>query len=312
MSEKIKGKPNSNTNDDVVESIFGETLPKEVMENLGWFGRLKKSIISGERKEIPHGLWKQCPECRHTTIKEDIQENFFLCPTCNYHYRIGSREYFNLLFDNQEYTILFQNISSKDFLNFVDLKPYKERLNESNKKFAHLSDAMCVALGLLKQQTIVIACMDFEFIGGSLGSVVGERFARAVDLAIQKRSPFMVISKSGGARMMESAFSLMQMPKTCAKLSELSDAGLPFISLLTDPTFGGVTASFAMLGDFNIAEPNALIGFAGPRVVKETIRKDLPKGFQRSEFLLEHGFLDFIVDRKELKDKIASLISFFK
>lgn len=310
MSEKTKDKKNST--DDVVEGIFGETLPKEVMENLGWFGRLKKSISSGERKEIPQGLWKQCPECRHTTIKEDIQENFYLCPTCNYHYRIGSVEYFNLLFDNQKYTTLFQNISSKDFLNFTDLKPYKDRLKDISKKTPHLNDAMNVAVGKLKQRTLVVACMDFEFIGGSLGSVVGEKFARAVDLAIEKRSAFLVISKSGGARMMESAFSLMQMPKTCAKLSELSDAGLPFISLLTDPTFGGVTASFAMLGDFNIAEPNALIGFAGPRVVKETIRKDLPKGFQRSEFLLEHGFLDFIVDRKELRDKIASLISFFK
>jgi acetyl-CoA carboxylase carboxyl transferase subunit beta len=216
-----------------------------------------------------------------------------------------------MLFDNGECTELFDTIRSKDFLGFTDLKPYKKRLEDIWSK-TDLKDSMRVGTGMLNGHGIVIACMDFEFIGGSLGSVMGEKFSRAVDYCILHKLPFMVISKSGGARMMESAFSLMQLAKTSGKLSQLSDAKLPYISLLTDPTFGGISASFGMLGDLNIAEPNALIGFAGPRVIKETIKKDLPEGFQRSEFLLEHGFLDFIVPRKEMKEKLSTVLSLFK
>jgi acetyl-CoA carboxylase carboxyl transferase subunit beta len=235
----------------------------------------------------------------------------FVCPKCNFHHRINSSEYYDLLFDNNEFTELFENIRSKDFLEFTDLKPYKKRLEDTWSK-TDLKDSMRVAVGKVGGHDIVIACMDFEFIGGSLGSVMGEKFSRAVDHCLQHNMPYMVISKSGGARMMESAFSLMQLAKTSGKLSQLSDAKLPYISLLTDPTFGGISASFGMLGDLNIAEPNALIGFAGPRVIKETIKKDLPEGFQRSEFILEHGFLDFIVARKDLKQKLATVLTHFK
>jgi acetyl-CoA carboxylase carboxyl transferase subunit beta len=235
----------------------------------------------------------------------------YICDKCKYHHRIGSDEYFNILFDNQDFTVLFDEIKSKDALNFTDLKNYQKRLDEIHSK-TDLKDSMRVGVGKMNGEGYVVACMDFEFIGGSLGSVMGEKFSRAVDYCIEHRLPFLVISKSGGARMMESAFSLMQLAKTSGKLSQLSDAKLPFISLLTDPTFGGISASFGMLGDLNIAEPGALIGFAGPRVIKETIKKDLPPGFQRSEFLLEHGFLDFIVDRKELKQKLSEVAFMFR
>ena len=234
-----------------------------------------------------------------------------MCDKCNHHHRIGSQEYFDILFDDGKYTELFDNIKSKDALGFTDLKPYQKRLDDIHAA-TDLKDSMRVATGNLVGEGYVVACMDFEFIGGSLGSVMGEKFSRAVDYCIEHRLPYLVISKSGGARMMESAYSLMQLAKTSGKLSQLSDAGLPFISLLTDPTFGGISASFGMLGDLNIAEPGALIGFAGPRVIKETIKKDLPPGFQRSEFLLEHGFLDFIVERKNLKEKLAQLAVLFK
>jgi len=227
------------------------------------------------------------------------------------HHRIGSDEYFDILFNDAVFTELFDNIKSKDALNFTDLKNYQKRLDEIHAK-TDLKDSMRVAVGKVNDESMVVACMDFEFIGGSLGSVMGEKFSRAVDYCIQHQHPFLVISKSGGARMMESAFSLMQLAKTSGKLSQLSDAKLPFISLLTDPTFGGISASFGMLGDINIAEPGALIGFAGPRVIKETIKKDLPPGFQRSEFLLEHGFLDFIIDRKELKNKLSEVAFLFR
>src|SRR6476661_1593993 len=275
-----------------------------------WFKRLKKGITtpSSEKKEAPEGLWTKCPECNYISTVTDLREALFVCPKCGYHHRIGSNEYYEILFDNNDYTELFDNIRSKDFLGFTDLKPYQKRLEETWAKTS-LQDSMRVAAGRIEGHEIVIACMDFEFIGGSLGSVMGEKFSRAVDYCIQNRLPLLVISKSGGARMMESAFSLMQLAKTSGKLSQLSDAGLPYISLLTDPTFGGISASFGMLGDLNIAEPGALIGFAGPRVIKETIKKDLPEGFQRSEFLLEHGFLDFIVDRKVLKGKLSTLIN---
>jgi acetyl-CoA carboxylase carboxyl transferase subunit beta len=241
----------------------------------------------------------------------DLRESLFVCPKCNYHHRIGSSEYYEILFDDNQFTELFDNIRSKDFLGFTDLKPYQKRLEETWSK-SDLKDSMRVAAGTINGNGIVIACMDFEFIGGSLGSVMGEKFSRAVDYCLEHHLPYMVISKSGGARMMESAFSLMQLAKTSGKLSQLSDAKLPYLSLLTDPTFGGISASFGMLGDLNIAEPGALIGFAGPRVIKETIKKDLPPGFQRSEFLLEHGFLDFIVDRKDLKQKLATVLTLFK
>ena len=278
-----------------------------------WFKRIKKGILTqtSEKKETPEGLWVKCPECNYICTVSELREHVFVCPKCSYHHRIGSNEYYEILFDNNEYEELFDDIRSKDFLEFSDLKPYKKRLEETWAK-TDLKDSMRVATGKLKGHDIVIACMDFEFIGGSLGSVMGEKFSRAVDYCLQRKLPLMVVSKSGGARMMESAFSLMQLAKTSGKLSQLSDAKLPYISLLTDPTFGGISASFGMLGDMNIAEPGALIGFAGPRVIKETIKKDLPEGFQRSEFILEHGFLDFIVPRNELKDKIATALTLFK
>jgi len=305
-------------NDDIYSGITGNTPSGQPQaegsgEQRRWFRRFRKGITTStaEKKETPEGLWNKCPECNYITTTTELEENLYVCPKCNYHHRIGSEEYFEILFDNNTYTELFDNIRSKDFLGFTDLKPYSQRLEEIYAK-SDLKDSMRVAVGNVNGKQIVIACMDFEFIGGSLGSVMGEKFSRAVDYCMEHRLPFFVISKSGGARMMESAFSLMQLAKTSGKLSQLSDAKLPFISLLTDPTFGGITASFGMLGDLNIAEPGALIGFAGPRVIKETIKKDLPEGFQRSEFLLEHGFLDFIVDRKQLKDKISMLIELFE
>jgi acetyl-CoA carboxylase carboxyl transferase subunit beta len=278
-----------------------------------WFKRIKKGINTktSEKKETPEGLWVKCPECNFICTVTELKESLFVCPKCAYHHRINSQEYFEIIFDNGEFTELFDNIRSKDFLEFTDLKPYKKRLEEIWSK-SDLKDSMRVAVGKVDGNDLVVACMDFEFIGGSLGSVMGEKFSRAVDHCIAHNMPYMVISKSGGARMMESAFSLMQLAKTSGKLSQLSDAKLPYISMLTDPTFGGISASFGMLGDLNIAEPGALIGFAGPRVIKETIKKDLPEGFQRSEFILEHGFLDFIVPRKELKGKLATVLVLFK
>ncbi len=278
-----------------------------------WFRRIKKGILTStsDKKETPEGLWTKCPECNHISTSADLKENLFICTKCDHHHRIGSEEYYDIIYDNAEYKELFGNIRSKDFLGFTDLKPYGKRLEDIWAK-SDLKDSMRVAVGKVNGLSLVVACMDFEFIGGSLGSVMGEKFSRAVDYCIEHKLPYMVISKSGGARMMESAFSLMQLAKTSGKLSELTDAQLPFISLLTDPTFGGISASFGMLGDLNIAEPGALIGFAGPRVIKETIKKDLPPGFQRSEFLLEHGFLDFILHRKELKNKLSQIIKLFQ
>ncbi|MBK5272196.1 MAG: acetyl-CoA carboxylase carboxyltransferase subunit beta [Bacteroidia bacterium] len=274
---------------------------------------MKKGINTktSEKKETPEGLWVKCPECNYICTVSELRENLFVCPKCSYHHRINSSEYFEILFDNNEFVELFDNIRSKDFLEFTDLKPYKKRLEETWSK-TDLKDSMRVAVGKTNGHAIVISCMDFEFIGGSLGSVMGEKFSRAVDYCIEHKLPYLLIAKSGGARMMESAFSLMQLAKTSGKLSQLSDAGIPYISLLTDPTFGGISASFGMLGDLNIAEPGALIGFAGPRVIKETIKKDLPEGFQRSEFVLEHGFLDFIVPRKELKEKLTTVLGLLK
>ena len=278
-----------------------------------WYKRIRKGITTttADKKETPEGLWSKCPECNFISTTLELKENLFVCPKCGYHHRIGSEEYFEALFDNKEYEEICDNIRSIDFLNFTDLKNYQKRLDDIHSR-TDLKDSMRVGVGKVNGEEIVVACMDFEFIGGSLGSVMGEKFCRAIDYCIEHHLPYLVISKSGGARMMESAFSLMQLPKTCGKLSQLSDAKLPYISLLTDPTFGGISASFGMLGDLNIAEPGALIGFAGPRVIKETIKRDLPKGFQTSEFLLEHGFLDFIVDRKSLRENIYKIITLFK
>jgi acetyl-CoA carboxylase carboxyl transferase subunit beta len=278
---------------------------------MGWFKRLKDGIQTATKykKEAPDGLWYKCKSCNETSTMKELRENFYKCPKCNYHVRIGSHDYFDLLFDGK-YTELFINLQAKDFLNFTDLRPYSDRLVDAKKKTG-LMDAMSVATGKIRKRPIVVAAMDFKFIGGSMGSVVGEKIAMAIDFCIDNRFPLMIISKSGGARMMESAFSLMQMAKTSAKLSQLAKEGIPYMSFLTDPTTGGVTASFAMLGDINFAEPEALIGFAGPRVIKETIKKDLPEGFQTSEFLLDHGFLDFIVDRKDLREKVADLLYLF-
>lgn len=277
-----------------------------------WFKRMKKGILTStkDKKDAPEGLWSKCPSCKYTCTMSELAENLFVCPKCDFHHRIGSDEYFDIIFDKGEYQELFAGIKSKDFLKFVDLKPYGKRLEETYAK-TEIHDSITVAHGKVKEQDFVIACMDFEFIGGSLGSVMGEKISRACDYCIEHRIPFMIINKSGGARMMESAFSLMQLAKTSGKLTQLSEAKIPYISLCTDPTFGGTTASFAMLGDVICGEPGALIGFAGPRVIKETIKRDLPEGFQRSEFLLEHGFLDFIIHRKELKDKLAVLLTLF-
>ena len=270
---------------------------------MSWFKRKTKGIQTSteEKKDIPQGLWYKSPTGKIIET-EELAQNFYISPEDGYHVRIGSKEYFEILFDGK-FSELDKTMRSKDPLDFEDTKKYKDRLKDAQKKTG-LYDAVRCAVGKSKGRELVVACMDFDFIGGSMGSVVGEKIARGIDYAINNRLPFMMISKSGGARMMEAAFSLMQMAKTSAKLAQLDDAGLPYISLCTDPTTGGVTASFAMLGDINIAEPGALIGFAGPRVVKDTTGKELPEGFQTAEFVQEHGFLDFIVNRKELKDKV--------
>lgn len=271
---------------------------------MSWFKRSEKGIQTRteEKKDIPKGLWYKTPTGKIVETQE-LAENFYVSPEDEYHVRIGSKEYFEILFDENTFTELNAGVISKDFLKFKDTKKYSDRIKETKKK-SQLEDAIRTAVGKSKGKELVIACMDFRFIGGSMGSVVGEKIARATDYAITHQLPLLIISKSGGARMMEGAFSLMQMAKTSAKLAALAEHQLPYISLCTDPTTGGTTASFAMLGDINIAEPGALIAFAGPRVVKDTTGKDLPEGFQTSEFLLEKGFLDFISHRKELKDTI--------
>ena len=277
----------------------------------GWFRRLRDGIQTAtqNKREAPDGLWYKCVSCGETSTMKDLTDNFYKCPNCNHHVRIGSHDYFELIF-GEDFETHFNDLSSVDYLGFSDLKTYPDRL-EKAKKSTQLSDALQVATGEVGGRGLVVAAMDFSFIGGSMGAVVGEKISRAADLALERRFPLMIISRSGGARMMESAFSLMQMAKTSAKLSVLAKAGVPYISLCTDPTTGGVTASYAMLGDLNIAEPGALIGFAGPRVVKETIKRELPEGFQRAEFLLESGFLDFIVDRKDLRTTLVRLLKLF-
>lgn len=271
---------------------------------MAWFRRTEKGIQTqtSEKKDTPQGLWYKSPTGKIVDT-EQLAENFYVSPEDGYHVRIGSKEYFEILFDNNKFRELDKKLSSKDPLKFEDTKTYKERVKAAQKK-TKLNDAVRAAVGLSNGSEMVIACMDFSFIGGSMGSVVGEKIYRAADYALKKKIPFVMISKSGGARMMEAALSLMQMAKTAAKLAQLADAKIPYVSLCTDPTTGGTTASFAMLGDINISEPGALIGFAGPRVVKDTTGQELPEGFQTAEFLQEHGFLDFITDRKNLKKNI--------
>jgi acetyl-CoA carboxylase carboxyl transferase subunit beta len=278
---------------------------------MGWFKRLKTGIQTATKykKETPDGLWHKCKKCSEMVTYKELREHLYVCPTCDFHNRIGSDAYFDIIFDGK-FQVMFDEIISKDVLEFKDLKEYKDRLVAAKQKTG-LNDAIKVATGKINKRPITIAAMDFTFIGGSMGSVVGEKIARAIDYCIEHKTPLLIISKSGGARMMEAAFSLMQMAKTSAKLAQLAKAKIPYFSFMTDPTTGGVTASYAMLGDLNFAEPGALIGFAGPRVIKETIGKDLPEGFQTSEFLLDQGFLDFIVHRKELKSRLDELLLLF-
>jgi len=275
---------------------------------MAWFKRTEKGITTAteDKKDVPKGLWYKSPTGKIIDADE-LARNLYVSPEDDFHVRIGSKEYFEILFDNNEFKELDAKMTAKDPLHFVDTKKYSDRLKDAQEK-TKLKDAVRTAVGLSKGKEVVICCMDFAFIGGSMGAVVGEKIARGIDYSIKNRVPFVMISKSGGARMMEAAYSLMQLAKTSAKLAQLAEARIPYISLCTDPTTGGTTASYAMLGDINIAEPGALIGFAGPRVVKDTTGKDLPEGFQTSEFLLEHGFLDFISPRKELKDKINLFI----
>jgi acetyl-CoA carboxylase carboxyl transferase subunit beta len=271
---------------------------------MAWFKRKEKGIQTStdEKKDTPKGLWYKSPTGKIVDT-EELARNFYVSPEDGYHVRVGSNEYFQILFDNNEFKELNENLTSKDPLNFEDTKKYTDRIKAAQQK-TNLKDAVRTAVGKSKGKEIVIACMDFSFIGGSMGSVVGEKIARAADYSLKNNIPFMIISKSGGARMMEAALSLMQLAKTSAKLAQLAEAKIPYISLCTDPTTGGTTASFAMLGDINISEPGALIAFAGPRIVKDTTGKELPEGFQTAEYLLEHGFLDFITPRKELKNKL--------
>ncbi len=279
---------------------------------MSWFKRNKEGITTStsEKKEIPEGLWARCSNCKTLFSSEDLAKNSYVCDRCSHHERIGSEEYFKLIFDGGKYKELDPNVVSGDPLRFEDTKKYTDRVKATQKN-SGLKDAIRTAKGKIDGMDFIIAAMDFSFIGGSMGSVMGEKIARAIDEAIKIKAAFMIISKSGGARMMEAGYSLMQMAKISGKLGQLSDAKLPYISYLTDPTTGGVTASFAMLGDINISEPGALIGFAGPRVVKETIGRDLPDDFQTSEFLLEHGFLDYIVDRTEIREKLSLSIKMF-
>ena len=280
---------------------------------MSWFKRSKEGITTStkDKKETPEGIWSKCSRCKTLFTAEDLMRNSWVCDRCSNHERIGSEEYFHILFDDGVYTELNENVSSGDPLSFVDTKKYTDRIKATQKNTG-LTDAIRTAYGNTEGYPFVVAAMDFSFVGGSMGSVMGEKIARAIDKAIELKAPFMIISKSGGARMMEAGFSLMQMAKVSGKLGQLAEHKLPYISFLTDPTTGGVTASFAMLGDLNIAEPEALIGFAGPRVVKETIGRDLPEGFQTSEFVLEHGFLDYIVNRTELKKTLAHSLALFR
>mgnify|MGYP003634704580 CR=1 FL=1 len=274
---------------------------------MSWFKRKDENIQTDKRKEMPEGVWVKVPTTGETIHRRELEENLWVDPLSGHHFQIGSKEYFSIIFDEEKFEELGANIIATDPLEFSDRKKYTDRLIESRKK-SGLSDAARVGVGKMNGLDIVVGCMDFSFIGGSMGSVVGERLGIAIDTARERKIPLIIISQTGGARMMESVLSLMQMAKTSAKLALLEEAGIPYISYMTNPTTGGVTASFAMLGDFNVAEPEALIAFAGPRVVRQTIGRDLPEGFQTSEYLLEHGFLDFIVPRTKMKSKLTKLL----
>lgn len=275
---------------------------------MAWFKRSKENIeASGVKKDIPGGLWSKCDKCGEIIHHKQLVTNYYTCIKCDYHFRIGSQEYISILLDEGSFRETDAKMKSGDPLKFVDSKKYTDRVQAAIKQTG-LNDAVRTGFGKIDGKDVVFACMDFKFIGGSMGTVVGEKIAKSAERALKNKRPLLIISSSGGARMMEGALSLMQLAKTSARLAQLDEAGIPYISILTDPTTGGVTASYAMLGDVNIAEPGALIGFAGPRVIKQTIGKDLPEGFQRSEFLLEHGFLDVIVHRKELKQKVSALL----
>ncbi|HMQ69159.1 MAG TPA: acetyl-CoA carboxylase, carboxyltransferase subunit beta [Ignavibacteria bacterium] len=276
---------------------------------MAWFKRSKDNIdTSTQKKDVKDGTWIKCPECSEMMHKKQWEANLYLCTKCSHHFRIGSEEYFNILLDEKSFREMDRKIRSTDPLEFSDTKPYKKRLEETIKG-TDLFDAVRTGTGKINNINVVIACMDFGFIGGSMGSVVGEKISRAIDKALKTKNPLIIISSSGGARMMEGAISLMQLAKTSSRLAKLDMEKIPYISILTNPTTGGTTASFSMLGDINIAEPKALIAFAGPRVVKQATGKDLPAGFQRSEFLLKHGFIDLIVSRKDLKDKLTTILN---
>lgn len=274
---------------------------------MAWFLRKSKNISETQQREMPDGLWTKCPQCSTVIYRKELEEHAYTCPSCDHHFRIGSNKYVNVLFDEGTWQETDSKVRSADPLDFVDTRPYKARLKEAYSR-SELPDAVTTGTGSILGQPVSFGCMNFGFVGGSMGSVVGEKFVRAGRRALAQKMPFIFISASGGARMQEAALSLMQMAKTSAFLSELSDARLPYISILTDPTTGGVSASYAMLGDVIIAEPKALIGFAGPRVIEQTIRRKLPEGFQRSEFLLEHGFVDMVVHRQELRPRIAAIL----
>jgi len=277
---------------------------------MAWFTRSKENISpDSQKKDLPDGLWEKCPSCGEIIHKKQLESNLWTCLKCGYHFRIGSNEYIEIILDKGSFKEMDKKMRSADPLEFTDTKKYTVRIQETIKKLG-LNDAVRTGTGKINNIDVAFGCMDFKFIGGSMGSVVGEKIARLIDRAFKSKIPLIIVSASGGARMMEGAFSLMQMAKTSARLARLAEAKIPYISLLTDPTTGGTTASYAMLGDVHIAEPKALIGFAGPRVIKQTIGKDLPEGFQRSEFLLEHGFIDVVTPRKELKDTIFNLITF--
>lgn len=276
---------------------------------MSWFRRSKENIAAEtQKREIPDGMWTKCDQCGEIIHKKELEQNLFTCTRCNFHFRVGSKEYIAFLLDADSFKEHDRRMRSSDPLKFVDTKRYRDRIPEAIKK-TRLHDAVRWGTGTIEKRAIVLSVMDFAFIGGSMGSVVGEKIARAIDRAWKSKLPLVIVSSSGGARMMEGALSLMQLAKTSAKLARLADAGVPYISIMTDPTTGGVTASYAMLGDINIAEPGALIGFAGPRVIKQTIGKDLPPGFQRAEFLLEHGFVDLVVHRKDMKHTVSQLLS---
>jgi acetyl-CoA carboxylase carboxyl transferase subunit beta len=276
---------------------------------MAWFKRSKENISPNTlKKELPDGLWEKCPSCNEIIHKKQLETNLWTCQKCNYHFRIGSDEYVKIILDDSTFKEMNKKMRSADPLDFVDTKKYSSRINDTIKKLG-LYDAVRTGTGKLNDKDVAFGCMDFKFIGGSMGSVVGEKISRLVDISFKNKIPLIILSASGGARMMEGAFSLMQLAKTSARLARLSEAKIPYISILTDPTTGGTTASYAMLGDINIAEPQALIGFAGPRVIRQTIGKDLPEGFQKSEFLLEHGFVDVIIHRKEMKETLSNLLN---